>query len=105
MEDELNPETQREGSDAPLTLYRAPETELTELQRAEKLKWLATRLLWLGVEGRTVERLLASYEPDRVERQLDWIGARRARHPAGLIVAAIDADYPPPRNIFGGRHG
>ena len=105
MEDELDPQTHQDGSDAPIMLYRAPETELTEQQRAEKLKWLAARLLWLGVEGRTVERLLSSYEPDRIERQLDWIGARGARHPAGLIVAAIDADYPPPRNLFGRRHG
>jgi hypothetical protein len=88
-----------------IVLYRAPETELSREQRAERLKWLATRLIWLGVEARTVERLLAAYEPDRIERQLDWIGARRAKSPAALVVAAIDADYPPPRNLFGGPRG
>lgn len=93
------------GSEERIVLYRAPEDELTVQQRAEKLKQLATRLLWLGVDGRTVERLLASYEPDRVERQLDWLGARRPKSPAALIVAAIDADYPPPTNIFGRGRG
>ncbi|MGV3615152.1 MAG: hypothetical protein ACO1SV_07435 [Fimbriimonas sp.] len=93
------------GREEHVVLYRAPETDLTAQQRAEKLKQLATRLMWLGVEARTVERLLASYDPERVERQLDWIGARRPRNAASLIVAAIDADYPPPMNIFGGRRG
>jgi hypothetical protein len=64
--------------------------------RIERLTRLAQHLMWVGVEPSEVRRLLASYEPDRIERQLGWLPYRRAKIPSRLIVRAIEQDYEEP---------
>jgi hypothetical protein len=71
-------------SEAPLS----PET----LARQE----LERRLLEVGLSAEQVRRVQESYSAERIERQLDYLGYRHARHPAGMLLAAIEGDYEAP---------
>jgi hypothetical protein len=50
-----------------------------------------------GLNPGQVERLLESYSPERIQRQLGWLPARRARNPAALLVRAIEGDWEAPQ--------
>lgn len=57
---------------------------------------LRRRLLDKGLTQEQADRLLASYPPESLERQLVWLPYRYARNPAGLLMAAIEGDYDAP---------
>jgi len=59
----------------------------------DQLVRLAKSLYEHGVTQTHVKRILMSYEPDRIDRQIKWLKHRRFRSPAKMLVAAIDNDY------------
>ena len=53
----------------------------------------------LGVSQAGVKELL-TYEPEVVERQLDWLPYRKSRRPEAFIIEAVRKDFSPPHQFF-----
>ncbi len=60
---------------------------------------IARKMLEIGVARSHIRRIIATYEPERIERQIRWLQARRAKNRASLLVAAIDNDYEQPISL------
>jgi hypothetical protein len=75
------------GWDVPRTADSPLDLELDELGR---------RLMAVGLHREQIEFLLAQYDRPRIERQLAWLQYRRAKNPAGYLLAAIVDDYKAP---------
>ena len=71
-----------------------PKPNETHQQRMVRL---AAHLMYLGVSGRHVSRLL-SHPLDFIEQQIAWLPYRNARKKASMIVAAIENNYEAPAN-------
>ena len=54
------------------------------------------RLIRLGVSVEQAALLLHQHSLEEIERQLDWLPYRKAKRPAGFIVAAIEGAYDEP---------
>jgi hypothetical protein len=67
-------------------------------ETAEQRK-LRTRLENVGLSGEQAKDVLATYEPDAIAQQLDWLPFRNAKNPAGYLLAAIEGGYQEPRII------
>jgi hypothetical protein len=52
-----------------------------------------------GLSSEEARFLVATYPLERIERQLSWMGMRRALHPARFLRAAIVGDYEPPEYV------
>lgn len=65
----------------------------------DRMVRIARCLMERGVSGSQVKRLLASYDLDRIERQIAWLDARRAKRKSSLLIAAIDQDYEEPHRL------
>ena len=88
---------QRMGWEDPQERQRAQEEEearLTDEQRA-----ILARLTPAYVSREQATETLASFEPARIARQLDWLPLRRAKTPARFLLAAIAGDYEPPAGV------
>ena len=57
---------------------------------------LKQQLLKAGVDEDGTQWLLSTFEPERIQRQLDWLAYRQVRNPAGFLMAAIENDYEAP---------
>jgi len=64
-----------------------------------RLVEIALDLLKLGVSNTRVTELLG-YDPDVIERQLEWLPYRKAKRPEAFIIEAIRNDYSPPKEFF-----
>jgi hypothetical protein len=67
-------------------------------ETAEQRK-LRIRLENVGLTGEQARDVLATYAPDVIAQQLDWLPFRNAKNPAGYLLAAIDGHYQEPRAI------
>jgi hypothetical protein len=67
---------------------------LRERQEVERL------LLQAGLQREQAEALLAGYDLVRIRRQLMWLPYRRAKNPAGMLLAAIKDDYEAPPALW-----
>jgi len=70
----------------------APE-EVESLCKREEAREL---LLGAGLDAEQAEGLLGRYDPVRIRRQLMWLPYRRAKNPAGMLLAAVKDDYEAP---------
>jgi hypothetical protein len=57
---------------------------------------LRRRLTDTGLTGEQADRLLDAFPSESIEQQLGWLPYRRARNPAGLLLAAIEGNYEAP---------
>lgn len=57
------------------------------------------RLLVIGLTGEQADELLSRFDLARIQRQLQWLPYRRAKHPIGFLLAAIEGDYEPPLSL------
>lgn len=57
---------------------------------------LRRRLLSVGLTQEQAHSLLHCYPAERIEAQLFYLPYRRARHPAGMLIASIEGDYEAP---------
>ena len=64
-----------------------------------RVRRLAAELARIGVTGRQIERLFATYEIDEIEQQIVWLPYRRARNPASVVVMAICERYEKPARL------
>jgi len=71
--------------------YGMPETE-------EQRK-LRIRLENVGLTTEQASEVLSTYAIDVIAQQLDWLPYRKAKNPAGYLLAAIDGGYKEPRAI------
>lgn len=62
-------------------------------------KYLAARLLKIGVADNEARILLAAYPPERIFRQTQWLRYRSVKAPAKFIIAAIENDYDEPYSL------
>lgn len=69
------------------------QTEYTEPPRRKELR---CRLQNVGVVAEQIEYLMATFESERIEKQLQWLPFRHARLPSAYLVAAIIGDYEEP---------
>jgi len=63
---------------------------------AEGKRQTYQRMTDLGMPRDQALDLLARFDVDRVERQLDWLPRRRAKSPLRFLLAAIENDYEAP---------
>jgi len=77
-------EQENEATRAPLTSEEAARREL------------AQRLRGQGLSQEQAFSLVEAYSAERIEAQLLYLPYRRARHPAGMLIAAIEGDYAAP---------
>lgn len=71
------------------------ETEVSATETPQ-FKDLRRRLLNIGVASEQIEYLLSTFESERIEKQLQWLPFRHARHASAYLVAAIIGDYEAP---------
>ena len=79
-----------------LSVEEGDSAAVPEESRRDRLVRLAVALQRLGVSERETFKLLSEFEPDQIERQLDWLQYRNPKKQASLIVTAIREDYEAP---------
>jgi hypothetical protein len=57
---------------------------------------LRRRLENTGLTREQAEKLLMTYNRERIEQQLSWLPYRKAKNPAGYLLAAIEGHYREP---------
>lgn len=69
-----------------------------EAARADFERRLALHLALreVGLETAQCHSLLTRFDPERIQRQLDWLPWRHARRPAAYLIRAVEGDYDPP---------
>jgi hypothetical protein len=80
-----------------------PEPAPLSPEEAEALRErqeVAELLLQAGLQVEQAEALLAGYDLVRIRRQLMWLPYRRAKNPAGMLLAAIKDDYEAPPALW-----
>ena len=90
---------QRVEATAPVpvqALVLSPE-EQAALREHEEVSDL---LQQVGLEAEQAEGLLEHYDTVRIRRQLMWLPYRRAKNPAGMLLAAVKDDYEAPPGIW-----
>ena len=72
-----------------------------------KLRELRRKLLALGVDPQTIDRLIATYPSSSIAQQLAWLPLRHPHHPGRYVVAAIESNYaaPGPLREIGSDYG
>jgi len=60
---------------------------------------LRMRLENVGLTTEQASDVLSTYAADVIAQQLDWLPYRKAKNPAGYLLAAIDGGYKEPRSI------
>lgn len=86
----------------PPTSVSKPEATLTKAQ-AEAMREqyeVRERLLQAGLQIEQAEALLVGYDTVRIRRQLMWLPHRRAKNPAGMLLAAVKDDYEAPPGLW-----
>lgn len=53
----------------------------------------------VGFSEKTASEFLGRFEPERVERQVQWLPYREATNPVGLLRKAIEEDWPAPEEV------
>lgn len=75
-----------------------PTAEQVELRREhDEVKEM---LLQAGLQNEQAESLLAGYDTVRIRRQLMWLPHRRAKNPAGMLLAAVKDNYEAPPGLW-----
>jgi len=69
-----------------------PEVQEARREREE----VRELLLRAGLEAEQAQGLLEHYDLVRIRRQLMWLPYRRAKNPAGMLIAAVKDDYEAP---------
>jgi hypothetical protein len=70
--------------------------DITENEEQRKLRF---RLENVGLTTEQATEVLGTYAADVIAQQLDWLPFRKAKNPAGYLLAAIDGGYQEPRAI------
>lgn len=65
-------------------------------ERSPHFGELRRKLQNIGVAPDQIEYLLATFDSERIEKQLKWLPHRHARNPSAYLVAAIVHDYEEP---------
>ncbi len=52
-----------------------------------------------GIPPGEIDDLLSRFPMERIERQIRWMGFRKARRPRSFLRAAIENDYAPPVEV------
>ncbi len=83
---------------APEPQSQAPEGGVTASPRPRA--HVKQQLLRLGIAADLAEELLSRFDLVRIQRQLRWLKYRKAKNPAGFLVAAIEDDYEAPAVLW-----
>jgi hypothetical protein len=83
--------SERKMNERPAPLHPAPDAPPFLTQEEAR-----GRLMQVGVEEEWADYLIANYDLERIQRQLDWLPYRTVREPARFIVSAIERDYEEP---------
>lgn len=67
---------------------------------SDRLVLIAVRLQELGVSHAGTVELLSQYQPDLIEKQLEWLPLRKAKRPEAFIIEAVRNNYSPPKEAF-----
>jgi len=70
-----------------------------DIPETEEQRKLRTRLENVGLTTEQATEVLTTYAVDIIAQQLDWLPYRKAKNPAGYLLAAIDGGYKEPRAI------
>jgi len=70
-----------------------------EIAETEEQRKLRIRLENLGLNTDQASEVLSTYAADVIAQQLDWLPYRKAKNPAGYLLAAIEGGYKEPRVI------
>ncbi len=81
---------------APDSQPQAPPLTSEEIEARRERSEVKGLLLQAGLQDEQAEALLAGYDTVRIGRQLMWLPYRRAKNPAGMLLAAIKDDYEAP---------
>lgn len=79
----------------PLAQGAAPLSE-EELEAMRERGEVRQMLLQAGLQDEQADALLSGYDLVRIRRQLMWLPYRRAKNPAGMLLAAVKDDYEAP---------
>ncbi len=85
---------QRTGDLAEVPLPAPSPEEAEALREQEAVREL---LQQAGLDAEQAEGLLEHYDLVRIRRQLMWLPYRRAKNPAGMLLAAVKDDYEAPQ--------
>lgn len=81
--------------------HAIPETDIPEHDTPEtdEQRKLRVRLENVGLTTDQATEVLSTYAADVIAQQLDWLPYRKAKNPAGYLLAAIDGGYKEPRAL------
>lgn len=79
-----------------------PEAPLTaeQVEQRREQDEVKELLLQAGLQVEQAESLVASYDTVRIRRQLMWLPQRRAKNPAGMLLAAVKDNYEAPPGLW-----
>ena len=70
-----------------------------EGEETDEQSKLRTRLENAGLTGEQAKEVVLAHDADIIAQQLDWLPFRRAKNPAGYLLAAIEGGYGEPRGV------
>jgi len=70
-----------------------------DIAETEEQRKLRIRLENVGLNTDQASEVLSTYATDVITQQLDWLPYRKAKNPAGYLLAAIEGGYKEPRAI------
>jgi hypothetical protein len=85
--------TEESPTEAPIT--EAPQTGST-LPASSSPVHLRRQLENTGLTREQAEKLLMTYSRERIQQQLSWLPYRKAKNPAGYLMASIEGNYSEP---------
>ena len=96
------PSQPRQGSAPAATSAQSVEAERPALSPEEQearreREEVRELLLRAGLEAKQAQGLLEHFDTVRIRRQLMWLPYRRAKNPAGMLLAAVKDDYEAPQ--------
>lgn len=71
-----------------------------ELEAARERDEVKRLLLQAGLLPEQAESMVGHYDMVRIRRQLMWLPLRKAKNPAGMLLAAIKDDYEAPPSLW-----